>query len=109
MFQMAANLFEVEYHHGGCFVDVPTLSYIGGTVSCEGGVDEDETSLIELTASMRALGYGGSFKFFCKMHDKGLSDGLMLLQTDSDVYQAFVEHRYCKRVVFYVEHSIDAV
>src|SRR5436190_8202186 len=58
---------------------------------------------------MRALGYGGSFKFFCKVHDKGLSDGLMLLETDSDVYQAFVEHRYCKKVVFYVEHSIDTV
>src|SRR3954462_9787874 len=104
-----ADLFIVEYHHGGCILNNGWPTYIGGTVTLEENVDEDETSLLEVEDTIRKLGYGGSFRVWCRMHPRMLYNGLKLLSTDKDVYEAFVDHRYCRRVVLYVEHLVDHV
>lgn len=73
-----------------------TLAYVGWTVSYERGVDEDETLLIEVVNSMRAVGYGSTFKVWYKMHNRQLSSGLRPIESDKDVYQVFMVHRYYK-------------
>lgn len=102
-------LFTVEYHHGGYFIHKPSTDYVGGIVSYEGGVDEDETSLIEVMNAMRVLDYGGSFKVWYMKQNKQLSNGHRLLNSDHDVYQVFMEHIYCRRIVFYIEHLVESV
>src|SRR3954471_6137207 len=100
--------YTIEWHHGGKFVSKNRKrEYVDGQVSYETGVDADETSLIEVKNYMTALGYGGVYRVWCKMHKKSLARGLKLLSTDKDVHEVFLDHNYCKRVVLYVEHSVE--
>src|SRR3954471_5030329 len=108
---MANNdaLYTGEYHHGGLFVNKRRREYIGGIISYENGIDADETSLIEVKNFVKALGYGGDCRVWCRMHKNSLNRGLKLLDTDKSVYDVFLQHHLTRRVVLYIEHSVQII
>ena len=40
--------FDIEIHVGGCFVDEPTIEYVGGSVHTLTEIDPDKLSFFEI-------------------------------------------------------------
>lgn len=108
---MAADLvlFSVEYHLCGVFLAKSYIAIFWRGVCYENGVDEDETSLIEIENAVGKLGYGGNFRIWYRMHNRSMASGLKLLNDDHSMYQAFVDCRYHRKVFIYIDYLVDEV
>lgn len=81
------NLFYIQLHHGGYFVESPTRSYVNGKVTFIDTVDIDEFSIVELNHILKEVGYNDQVPVFYhfRLPLVEMSSGLVPLMCDADV------------------------
>nr|GEW22880.1 transposase, mutator type [Tanacetum cinerariifolium] len=95
----------LEIHHGGCFTQIPSRSYVGGQVSSVN--DIDEFCLHDLKDMVVKLVYGLADLMYCHflIPRLGLDYGLYPLNVDVDVLEMAKYVTDYKIILVYVEHG----
>ena len=78
--------FNIEIHVGGCFVEEPTVEYVGGSVHTLTEIDSNKLSFFEiqdLCHLVGALKEHSRYRYL--LLEGGLQDDLRAIETDVDV------------------------
>ena len=78
--------FNIEIHVGGCFVEEPTVEYVGGSVHTLTEIDSSKLSLFEIQDLCHLVGALKEHSRYRYLLLKGgLQDDLKAIETDADV------------------------
>ncbi|XP_031402322.1 uncharacterized protein LOC116211924 [Punica granatum] len=108
MDNMKYHGYILEIHHGGSFNEEGgEILYSGGEIM-RWDIDPDKVSITHMVKELENMGYKGNVEVvLCRVHGKGLKEGLFEVYKDSSVIQLIgqlLEHKYCQ---LYVKHKID--
>ena len=78
--------FDIEIHVGGCFVEEPTIQYVGGFVHLLIEIDLDKLSFFEIWNLCYLVSAPKEHSRYRYLLPEGnLQDGLRDIETDADV------------------------
>ena len=78
--------FDIEIHVGGCFVEEPTIAYVGRSIHTLTEIDPDKLSFFEIRDLCHLVGAPKEHSRYRYLLPEGnLQDGLRDIETDVDV------------------------
>lgn len=101
-----ADLFTVEVHHLGRFVENP-VRYVEGVVNHVDDCDPDLWSKLEVEDIVESLGYPKYKMLWYRIPGLGLEKGLRVIGTDKDSMHMVEVVKGHEQIEIYVEHVID--
>ena len=79
-------MFDIEIHVGGCFVEEPTVEYVGGSIHTLTEIDPDKLSFFEIQNLCHLVGALKEHSRYRYLLPKGdLQDDLRAIETNADV------------------------
>ena len=86
--------FDIEIHVGGCFVDEPTIEYVGGSVHLLTDIDPDKLSFFEIRDLCHLVGAPKEHsKYKYLLPEGNLQVDLRDIAIDADVLNMTTLHR----------------
>ena len=86
--------FDIEIHVGGCFVEDPTLRYVGGFVHTLTEIDLDKLRFFEIQDLCHLVGVSKEHSRYRYLLPKGdLKHNLRVIETDPNVVNMTTLHR----------------
>ena len=107
---MVDFIFDIEIHVGGCFVEVLTIQYMGGSVCLLTEIDPDKLSYFEirdLCHLVGALKEHSRYKYLFPESD--LQHDLRDIETDADVLNMTTLHRawLVEKIIIYTDIDVE--
>ena len=86
--------FDIEIHVGGCFVEEPTIEYVGGSVHLLTDIDPDKLSFFEIQDLCHLVGAPKEHsKYKYLLSEGNLQVDLRDIAIDADVLNMTTLHR----------------
>ena len=86
--------FDIEIHVGECFVEEPTIEYVGGPVHTLTKIDPDKLNFFEIQDLCHLVGAPKEHsRYRYLLLEGGLQDDLRAIETDADVVNMTTLHR----------------
>ena len=102
--------FDIEIHVGGCFVEEPTIEYVGGSVHLLTDIDPDKLSFFEirdLCHLVGALKEHSRYKYL--LSEGNLQVDLRDIAIDADVLNMTTLHRAwpAEKIIIYTDIDVE--
>ena len=102
--------FEIEIHVGGCFVEEPTIEYVGGSVHLLTDIDPDKLSFFEirdLCHLVCAPKEHSRYKYL--LPEGNLQVDLRDIATDADILNMTTLHRAwpAEKIIIYTDIDVE--
>ncbi|XP_050281392.1 uncharacterized protein LOC126722276 [Quercus robur] len=102
--------FDLEIHVGGCFVEEPTIQYVGGSVRLLTEIDPDKLSYFEIRDLCHLVGAPkehSRYKYL--IPDGDLQHDLRDIETDTDVVNMTNLHKawYAEKIIIYTDIDVE--
>lgn len=102
--------FDIEIHVGGCFVEEPTIKYVGGSVRLLTEIDPDKLSFFEIRDLCHLVGAPkehSRYKYLLLEGD--LQYDLRDIETDADVLNMTTFHRawLAEKIIIYSDIDVE--
>ena len=102
--------FDIEIHVGGCFVEEPTIEYVGGSVYLLTEIDPDKLSFFEIRDLSLLVGAPkehSSYKYL--LPEGNLQVDLRDIATNADVLNMTTLHRawLAKKIIIYTDIDVE--
>ena len=102
--------FDIEIHVGGCFVEEPTIQYVGGSVRLPTEIDPDKLSYFEIRDLCHLVGAPkehGRYKYLLPEGD--LQDDLRDIETDAGVLNMTTLYRAwpAEKIIIYTDIDVE--
>ena len=102
--------FDIEIHVGGCFVEEPTIEYVGGSVRLLTEIDPNKLSFFEiwdLCHLIGALKEHSRYRYL--LPEGGLQDDLRAIETDVDVVNMTTLHMAwpTNKIIIYTDIDME--
>ena len=102
--------FDIEIHVRGCFVEKPTVEYVGGSVHTLTEIDSSKLSFFEiqdLCHLVGALKEHSRYKYL--LPEGGLQDDLRAIETDVDVVNMTTLHMAwpANKIIIYTDIDME--
>ncbi|KAH7849908.1 hypothetical protein Vadar_024820 [Vaccinium darrowii] len=102
------ELFTVEIHHQGHFVENP-VRYVEGFVNHVDDCDPEKWSKLEVEDIVERLGYPKHKLLWYRIPGLGLEEGLRVIGTNKDAMNMTTVVKGHEQIEVYVEHIVDEV
>ena len=102
--------FNIEIHVGGCFVDEPTIEYVGGSVHTLTEIDPDKLSFFEIQDLCHLVGASKKHsRYRYLLLEGGLHHDLKAIETDADVMNMTTIHRAwpAEKIIIYSDIDVE--
>ena len=102
--------FDIEIHVGGCFVEDPTLKYMGGFVHTLTEIDPDKLSFFEIQDLCHLVGAPKEHSRYKYLLPKGgLEDDLRAIETDADLVNMTTFYRAwpAEKILIYTDIDVE--
>ena len=102
--------FDIEIHVGGCFVDEPTIEYVGGSVHTLTEIDPDKLSFFEIQDLCHLVGAPKEHsRYRYLLLENGLHHDLRAIETDADVVNMTTLHRAwpAEKIIIYTNIDVE--
>ena len=102
--------FDIEIHVGGCFVDEPTIEYVGGSVHTLTEIDPDKLSFFEIQDLCHLVGASKKHsRYRYLLLEGGLHHDLKAIETDADVMNMTTIHRAwpAEKIIIYSDIDVE--
>nr|POE62184.1 hypothetical protein CFP56_67938 [Quercus suber] len=102
--------FDIEIHVGGCFMEEPTIKYVGGSVRLLTEIDPDKLSFFEIRDLCHPVGAPKEHSIYKYLLPEGdLQDDLRDIETDTDVLNLTTLHRAwpAEKIRIYTEINVE--
>nr|POE57491.1 hypothetical protein CFP56_06558 [Quercus suber] len=102
--------FDFEIHVGGCFMEEPTIKYVGGSVHLLTEIDPNKLNFFEIRDLCHLVGAPkerSRYKYLLPEGD--LQDDLRDIETDADVLNMTTLHRAwpAEKIIIYTEINVE--
>ena len=102
--------FDIEIHVGGCFVEEPTIEYVGGSVYLLTEIDPDKLSFFKIQDLCHLVGAPKEHSRYKYLLPEGnLQVDLRDIVTDADVLNMTTFHRAwpAKKIIIYTDIDVE--
>ena len=102
--------FDIEIHVTGCFVEEPTIEYVGGSIHLLTEIDHDKLSFFEIWDLCHLVGAPKEHSRYRYLLPEGdLHDDLRVIETDADVLNMTTLHRawLAERIIIYTDIDVE--
>ena len=102
--------FDIEIHVGGCFVEEPTIEYVGGSVHLLTEIDPDKLSFFEIWDLCHLVGAPKEHSRYRYLLLEGnLQVDLRDIAIDADVLNMTTLHRACpaEKIIIYTDIDVE--
>ena len=102
--------FDIEIHVGGCFVEEPTIEYVGGSVHLLTEIDPDKLSYFEIRDLCHLVGAPKEHSRYKYLLPEGnLQVDLRDIATDADVVNMTTLHRAwpAEKIIIYTDIDVE--
>ena len=102
--------FDIEIHVGGCFVEEPTIEYVGGSVHLLTDIDPDKLSYFEIRDLCHLVGAPKEHSRYKYLLPEGnLQVDLRDIATDADVVNMTTLHRAwpAEKIIIYTDIDVE--
>nr|POE92101.1 hypothetical protein CFP56_29645 [Quercus suber] len=102
--------FDIEIHVGGCFVEEPTIKYVGGSVRLLTEIDHDKLSFFEIRDLCHLVGAPKEHSIYkYLLPESDLQDDLRDIETDANVLNMTTLHRAwpVEKIIIYTEINVE--
>ena len=102
--------FDIEIHVGGCFVEEPTIKYVGGSVRLLTEFDPDKLSFFEIRDLCHLVGAPKEHSRYKYLLPEGdLQYDLRDIETDADVLNMTTLHRAwpAEKIIIYTDIDVE--
>ena len=102
--------FDIEIHVGGCFVEDPTLKYMGGFVHTLTEIDPDKLSFFEIRDLCHLVGTPKEHSRYRYLLPKGgLEDDLRAIETNAYVVNMTTLYRAwpANKIIIYTDIDVE--
>ena len=102
--------FDLEIHVGGCFVEEPTIQYVGGSVRLLTEIDPDKLSYFEIRDLCHLVGAPKEHSRYKYLIPNGdLQHDLRDIETDTDVVNMTNLHKawYAEKIIIYTDIDVE--
>nr|POF12452.1 hypothetical protein CFP56_59367 [Quercus suber] len=104
--------FDIEIHVGGCFVEEPTIKYVGGSVRLLTKIDLDKLSFFEIRDLCHLVGAPKEHSI-CKylLPEDDLQDDLRDIEIDADVLNITTLHKAwpAEKIIIFTEINVESL
>ena len=98
--------FDIEIHVGGCFVEEPTIEYMGGSVHLLTEIDPNKLSFFEIRDLCHLVGAPKEHsRYTYLLPEGGLHHDLRAIEIDADVVNMTTLHRAwpAEKIIIYTD------
>ena len=102
--------FNIEIHVRGCFVEEPTIEYVGGSVHTLTEIDPDKLSFFEIRDLCHLVGAPKEHsRYTYLLPEGGLHHDLRAIETDADVVNMTTLHRawLAEKIIIYTDIDVE--
>ena len=102
--------FDIEIHVGGCFLEEPTIQYVGGSVRLLIEIDPDKLSYFEIRDLCHLVGAPKEHSRYKYLLPEGdLQHDLRDIETDTDVVNMTNLHKawYAEKIIIYTNIDVE--
>ena len=102
--------FDIEIHVGGCFVEEPTIEYVGGSVHLLTEIDPDKLSFFEIRDLCHLVGTPKEHSRYKYLLPEGnLQVDLRDITTDADVLNMTTLYRAwpAEKIIIYTDIDVE--
>ena len=102
--------FDIEIHVWGCFVEEPTVEYVGESVRTLTEIDPDKLSFFEIWDLCHLVGAPKEYSRYRYLLPEGdLQDDLRDIETDADVLNMTTLHRAwpAEKIIIYTDIDVE--
>ena len=102
--------FDIEIHVGGCFVEEPTIEYVGGSVHLLTDIDPDKLSFFEIRDLCHLVGAPKEHSRYKYLLPEGnLQVDLRDIAIDADVVNMTTLHRAwpAEKIIIYTDIDVE--
>nr|POE91999.1 hypothetical protein CFP56_32638 [Quercus suber] len=102
--------FDIEIHVGGCFMEDPTLEYVGGSVHTLTEIDLEKLSFFEIQDLCHLVSAPKEHsRYRYLLTEGGLEDDLRAIETDADVVNMTTLHRAwpSNKIIIYTDIDVE--
>ena len=104
--------FDIEIHVGGCFVEEPTIEYMGGSVHLLTEIDLDKLSFFEIRSLCHLVGAPKEHNRYKYLLPEGnLQVDLRDIAIDADVLNMTTLHRawLAEKIIIYTDIDVESL
>ena len=102
--------FDIEIHIGGCFVEEPTVEYVGGFVHTLIEIDPNKLNFFEIWDLCHLVGAPKEHsRYRYLLLENGLHHDLRAIETDADVVNMTTLHRAwpAEKIIIYTNIDVE--